>query len=43
MTAADDLPGTIAALDAHDIRFMDLGDYPLELDRDAKMKLAREM
>ena len=28
-----------AALDAHDIRFMDLGDYPLELDREAKMKL----
>jgi 4-oxalomesaconate hydratase len=27
------------ALDAHDIRFMDLGDYPLELDRDAKFRL----
>lgn len=28
-----------AALDAHDIRFMDLGDYPLELDREAKFAL----
>ncbi|MDH5771551.1 MAG: PIG-L family deacetylase [Rhodospirillaceae bacterium] len=27
------------ALDAHDILFMDQGDYPLELDRDAKFKL----
>ena len=28
-----------AALDAHDIRFLDVGDYPLVLDRDAKYKL----
>lgn len=28
-----------AALDAHDIRFMDLGDYPLEVDREAKYRL----
>lgn len=28
-----------AALDAHDIRFLDIGDYPLVLDRDAKYKL----
>ncbi|OKH87971.1 PIG-L deacetylase family protein [Thalassospira sp. TSL5-1] len=27
------------ALDVHDIEFMDLGDYPLEVDRDAKFKL----
>jgi 4-oxalomesaconate hydratase len=27
------------ALDAHDIKFFDLGDYPLELDRDAKYRL----
>lgn len=27
------------ALDAHDILFMDLGDYPLELNREAKMRL----
>lgn len=27
------------ALDLHDIRFFDLGDYPLELDRDAKFRL----
>ena len=27
------------ALDAHDIQFMDFGDYPLELDREAKFKL----
>ena len=27
------------ALEAHDIRFFDLGDYPLELDRDAKFEL----
>jgi len=27
------------ALDVHDIRFFDLGDYPLEMDRDAKFKL----
>jgi len=27
------------ALEAHDIRFMDLGDYPLELDREAKFRL----
>lgn len=27
------------ALDVHDIQFFDLGDYPLELDRDAKFKL----
>lgn len=27
------------ALDAHDIQFFDLGDYPLELDRDAKFRL----
>lgn len=27
------------ALDVHDIQFFDLGDYPLELDRDAKYKL----
>ncbi|MBZ0214964.1 MAG: PIG-L family deacetylase [Fimbriimonadaceae bacterium] len=27
------------ALDAHDIVFMDKGDYPLELDRDAKFEL----
>ena len=28
-----------SALDAHDIQFFDLGDYPLQLDRDAKYKL----
>ena len=28
-----------AALDAHDIRFFDLGDYPLEMDRAAKDRL----
>ncbi|MEJ2654896.1 MAG: PIG-L family deacetylase [Acidihalobacter sp.] len=28
------------ALDAHDIQFFDLGDYPLEMDRDAKFRLA---
>ena len=27
------------ALDAHDIKFMDLGDYPLEVNRDAKFEL----
>ncbi len=27
------------ALDAHDIRFFDAGDYPLELDRDKKFEL----
>lgn len=27
------------ALDAHDIQFFDLGDYPLEIDRDTKFKL----
>lgn len=27
------------ALDAHDIQFLDLGDYPLELDRDDKFRL----
>lgn len=27
------------ALGAHDIRFMDCGDYPLDMDRDAKFKL----
>ncbi len=27
------------ALDAHDILFFDLGDYPLEMDREAKMRL----
>lgn len=27
------------ALDVHDIEFMDLGDYPLEVDRDAKFRL----
>jgi len=28
-----------AALDVHDIQFFDLGDYPLELDREAKYRL----
>lgn len=28
-----------AALGAHDIQFFDLGDYPLEMDRDAKGRL----
>lgn len=27
------------ALDVHDIQFFDLGDYPLEMDRDAKFRL----
>lgn len=27
------------ALNAHDIRFFDLGDYPLEMDREAKYRL----
>lgn len=27
------------ALNVHDIQFFDLGDYPLEMDRDAKFKL----
>ena len=31
--------GAAAALGAADIRFFDLGDYPLELDRDAKYAL----
>ena len=26
------------ALDAHDIQFLDLGDYPLEIDKDAKYR-----
>ncbi|WP_114964322.1 PIG-L deacetylase family protein [Alkalilacustris brevis] len=28
-----------SALNAHDIQFFDLGDYPLEMDRDAKYRL----
>ena len=28
-----------AALEAHDIRFLDLGDYPLRVDRDARFEL----
>ena len=28
------------ALGAHDIQFFDLGDYPLEMDRQAKFRLA---
>lgn len=28
-----------AALNVHDIQFFDLGDYPLEMDRDAKYRL----
>ena len=28
-----------SALDVHDIQFFDLGDYPLQIDRDAKYKL----
>jgi len=28
-----------AALDVHDIQFFDLGDYPLEMDREAKFRL----
>lgn len=28
-----------ACLDAHDIRFFDLGDYPLEMDREARFRL----
>lgn len=28
-----------AALNVHDIRFLDLGDYPLAMDRDAKFRL----
>ncbi len=28
------------ALNAHDIQFFDCGDYPLELDREAKFRLA---
>lgn len=27
------------ALDAHDIRFLDCGDYPLEMDREARFRL----
>src|SRR5580692_10201154 len=27
------------ALDVHDIQFFDLGDYPLEMDKDAKFRL----
>ncbi len=27
------------ALGVHDIQFFDLGDYPLEVDRDAKFRL----
>jgi 4-oxalomesaconate hydratase len=27
------------ALDVHDIRFFDLGDYPLDIDKDAKFRL----
>jgi 4-oxalomesaconate hydratase len=32
-----------AALGVHDIRFFDQGDYPLEMDRDAKMRLVDVM
>lgn len=31
------------ALNAHDIRFFDLGDYPIGLDRDAKLRLVDEI
>lgn len=31
------------ALNAHDIQFFDLGDYPLEMDRDAKYRLVDVM
>src|SRR5690606_10964910 len=31
------------ALDVHDIQFFDLGDYPLEMDRDAKFRLVDVM
>ena len=27
------------ALNAHDINFLDLGDYPLEIDKEAKYKI----
>jgi 4-oxalomesaconate hydratase len=32
-----------AALGAHDIRFFDLGDYPMELDRAARFRLVEVM
>lgn len=35
----DEAEAAAKALDAHDIRFMDLGDYPLDVDRDAKFAL----
>jgi 4-oxalomesaconate hydratase len=35
----DEAERAAAALSAHDIQFFDLGDYPLELDRDAKYRL----
>lgn len=31
------------ALDAHDIQFFDVGDYPMELDQDAKFRLVDVM
>ena len=33
------LEAAAKALDVHDIQFFDLGDYPLELDREAKYRL----
>ncbi len=35
----DEAENAAAALDVHDIQFMDLGDYPLVVDRDAKYRL----
>lgn len=35
----DEAENAAAALDVHDIRFFDLGDYPLVVDREAKYRL----
>jgi len=35
----DEAENAAAALDVHDIQFLDLGDYPLVVDRDAKDRL----
>ena len=38
-TRRNEAENAAAALDVHDIQFFDLGDYPLEFDRDAKYKI----
>jgi 4-oxalomesaconate hydratase len=39
----DEAEKAAAVLDAHQIEFFDLGDYPLELDREAKYRLVDVM